>query len=50
MGERVLRNLWRRFIAWFTEPGPPIVIKITETRSPDWEGDAKRWREERGYN
>ncbi len=50
MVEPPLPSLWRRFISWLTDPGPPIVIKITETRSTDWEGDAKRWHEERGYD
>lgn len=40
------RRLWKRIKAWWAEP---IVVKVETRKSPDWEGDAARYRQERGW-
>jgi hypothetical protein len=37
--------MWRRFLKWIGW-GEPFRVTITTTRSPDWNGDAARWREQ----
>jgi hypothetical protein len=41
-----MRRLWKRLVkAW----RDPIRVQVRETRSPDWDGDAKRHRQAAGW-
>jgi hypothetical protein len=46
-GLDALKSLLQRLREWW---GQPIKVSVHVIRSPDWEGDAARYRRERGWD